>query len=160
MKRNIQPSWWLVAGVLVAQMTISGIVFAGHGEESETINVDENNVAIGGYDTVAYFTESRAIEGTNEYEYTGRDAQWHFANDQHRSLFVSDPEKYAPQYGSFCALGVTLNNAFPVDPKAWTIVKGKLYLNYDTERRDIWRMAQEENIEKANLVWMEHKTPE
>lgn len=150
----------IALGTAALVFLAAGPVFAGHGEETATISVDENNLAINGYDTVSYFTESRAQPGSDEFSYNWRDADWHFARAQHRALFISNPEKYAPQYGAFCALGVSLNAAVTVDPEAWTIVEGKLYLNYNVKFRDKWRLEQKANIEKADLVWMEHQASE
>jgi hypothetical protein len=146
----------LTIGLLILQIGLTGPVHAGHGKEQAIISVDKSNLAISGYDTVAYFTDSQAVKGSKEFEYTWRNARWNFSSIQHRALFISNPEKYAPQFGAFCALGVTFKTAVPIDPLAWTIVEGKLYLNYNTEYRDKWREQQKENIEKANLVWMEH----
>ena len=156
MNRINRLSVLLTIGLLIVQTGLTGLVHAGHGKEQANISVDKNNLAISGYDTVAYFTDSQAVEGSKELEYTWRDARWHFSTKQHRSLFISNPEKYAPQFGAFCALGVTFKSAVPIDPLAWTIVEGNLYLNYNTEYRDKWRQQQKENIEKANLIWMEH----
>ena len=65
------------------------------------INTDEFGVAIKGYDTVAYFTEGRAVKGTADFESLWQDARWHFANAKHRDLFEADPERYVPQYGGY-----------------------------------------------------------
>jgi hypothetical protein len=153
-------SEFVIIGLLALMIIPVSNVLAGHGEETAIISVDENNLAISGYDTVAYFTESHAVAGSEEFTYNWRGADWHFAKAQHRALFISNPEKYAPQYGAFCALGVTLNAAVPVDPEAWTIVEEKLFLNYNVEFRDKWRLEQQPNIEKADLVWADHNTGE
>jgi hypothetical protein len=147
-------------GTVAYVFLAAGPGFAGHGEETATVSVNEDNLAINGYDTVSYFTESMAQPGTDEFSYNWRGADWQFAKAQHRALFISNPEKYVPQYGAYCALGVSLNSAVPVDPEAWTIVEGKLYLNYNDEFRDQWRLDKEANIDKADLVWMEHKALE
>jgi len=90
------------------------------------------DVAIKGYDPVAYFTQHQAVEGSAELSYRWLDATWHFANAENRDLFVSDPVKYAPQYGGYCADGVSFGTITTnIDPKAWRIIEGKLYLSYD-----------------------------
>ena len=90
------------------------------------------NVAIKGYDPVAYFTESRAVQGSNDIRSEWLGATWQFSSTQHRELFVANPVQYAPQYGGLCsdgvAYGVTTTN---IDPHAWRIIDDKLYLNYD-----------------------------
>jgi hypothetical protein len=134
----------------------SGILFAGHGDEQKTMDVGEDKVAINGYDTVAYFTIGEATKGSDSHEYIWRDAVWSFSSAKNRALFIVNPEKYAPQYGAFCAMGVSMNAAVPADPEAWTIVEGKLYLNYNTSARDKWRGEKSQHIEKADIAWAEH----
>lgn len=141
---------------LILSLFLCGPVWAGHGTETKTLNTDQKGVAIGGYDPVAYFTNAKATPGSTEFEYAWRDAAWHFATAEHRALFISDPEKYAPQYGAFCALGVSFNKAVPADPEAWTIVDGKLYLNYNLDYRDKWRAEKNAHIKKADMAWSEH----
>lgn len=95
------------------------------------------DVAIKGYDTVAYFTENRAVEGSAEYSTRWLGATWHFASAENRDLFVKEPVKYAPQYGGHCADGVSFGTITTnIDPKAWRIIEGKLYLNYDPGAAD------------------------
>lgn len=90
------------------------------------------DVAIKGYDPVAYFTEHKAVEGTDKFSYRWLGATWHFASAENRDLFVKDPVKYAPQYGGLCADGVSFGTITTnIDPKAWRIIEGKLYLSYD-----------------------------
>ena len=95
------------------------------------------DVAIKGYDTVAYFTENRAVEGSAEYSTRWLGATWYFASAENRDLFVKEPVKYAPQYGGHCADGVSFGTITTnIDPKAWRIIEGKLYLNYDPGAAD------------------------
>jgi hypothetical protein len=87
------------------------------------------NVAIMGYDPVAYFTDGRAVEGSPQISHSWLGATWHFANTQHRDAFVAEPVRYAPQYGGFCAGSVSIGTVTDnIDPKAWRIIDGKLYL--------------------------------
>lgn len=90
------------------------------------------NVAIKGYDPVAYFTQQRAVRGKEAISYDWLGATWQFSSDQHKRLFAGDPAKYAPQYGGHCADGVAYGELTTnIDPEAWRIIEGKLYLNYD-----------------------------
>jgi hypothetical protein len=89
-------------------------------------------IAIKGYDPVAYFTKGRAIKGSEKFAHTWMGAPWHFANARHRDLFAAEPIKYAPQFGGYCADGVAYGQSTAnIDPEAWRIINGKLYLNYD-----------------------------
>jgi YHS domain-containing protein len=95
------------------------------------------DVAIRGYDTVAYFTEHRAVEGSPQYATRWLGATWYFASAENRDMFKKEPVKYAPQYGGHCADGVSLGTITTnIDPKAWRIIEGKLYLNYDPGAAD------------------------
>jgi hypothetical protein len=112
-----------------------------------------SGVAINGYDVVAYFTESKPVKGKEKYSYQWKDAQWQFSSQQNLDLFKTSPEKYAPQYGGYCAFGVFEDHTAPTSPDAWTIVDGKLYLNYNTDVRNMWRKNQSGCIEQANKNW-------
>ena len=95
------------------------------------------DVAIKGYDTVAYFTRGEAMEGSRKFSHRWLGATWHFASAEHRDLFAADPVKYAPQYGGHCADGVSFGTITTnIDPRAWRIIAGKLYLNYDPGAAD------------------------
>jgi YHS domain-containing protein len=90
------------------------------------------NVAIKGYDPVSYFTQNKAVQGSAEFSHRWLGAEWHFASAENRDLFKADPVKYAPQYGGYCADGVSFGTITTnIDPKAWRIIDGKLYLSYD-----------------------------
>ncbi len=89
-------------------------------------------IAIKGYDPVAYFTKGQAMKGSEEFAHKWLGETWHFANAKHRDLFTADSVKYAPQFGGYCADGVAYGqNTANIDPEAWRIIDGKLYLNYD-----------------------------
>ncbi|NRP70726.1 hypothetical protein ILFOPFJJ_01607 [Ensifer psoraleae] len=95
------------------------------------------DVAIKGYDPVAYFTENKAVEGSPQYSHRWLGATWHFASAEHRDLFMREPSKYAPQYGGYCADGVSFGTVTTnIDPKAWRIIDGKLYISYDPGAAD------------------------
>ena len=112
-----------------------------------------DGAAIRGYDPVAYFTEERPVEGEAGItaEYMG--ATWRFASTENRDLFAADPEKYAPQYGGYCAWAVANNYTASIDPDAWTIRDGKLYLNYSKLVRARWALDKAGNIEAADRNW-------
>jgi hypothetical protein len=120
-------------------------------------------LAIGGYDTVAYFTVGKAVPGTLEYQTTWHDARWQFANKNDLDLFVANPEKYAAQYDGHCAMGVSYESGHKdtVDPEAFTIVNGKLYVNHTKFWTTEWRKNEAENISRADKNWQTVKdTPE
>jgi hypothetical protein len=115
----------------------------------------ENGVAVRGVDVVAYFTAGDAVPGKPEFRHDWNGATWHFASVQNRDAFAADPARYAPQYGGFCAWAVANNYTAPIDPEAWRIVDGKLYLNYSRAIRLRWDMMRQSNIAKADANWPE-----
>jgi YHS domain-containing protein len=111
--------------------------------------------ALRGYDPVAYFKESKPVEGKNEFAHTWNGADWHFSSLQNKEDFIASPEKFAPQYGGYCAYGLSKGYKAPTDPEAWTIVEDKLYLNYSKGVQQTWNKSQKEFIEKADKNWPE-----
>jgi hypothetical protein len=120
------------AGHLVAAVTTIALlsISAAHAEERAAINTGYfGNVAILGYDPVAYFTEGRAVQGSPDIAQSWLGATWYFATAKHRDIFAADPISYAPQYGGFCAGSVAAGRVTDnIDPNSWRIIDGKLYL--------------------------------
>jgi YHS domain-containing protein len=115
-------------------------------------------VAIEGYDTVAYFTDGQATKGSEEFAHEWLGATWYFANAEHRDLFAAQPVKYAPQYGGHCSLGAAFGESTAnIDPEAWSIVNGKLYLQYSKGGRDVWEQDSANMIAAADQKWPEVK---
>jgi YHS domain-containing protein len=121
--------------------------------QSDPINQDRSGVAIKGYDAVAYFTQGKPVKGAAEFTHQYNGATWWFASAADRDEFARTPEKYAPQYGGYCAYGVSKGHTAPIDPEAWTIVEGKLYLNYSKGVKKTWSEAIPQHIEQANKNW-------
>jgi YHS domain-containing protein len=114
------------------------------------------DVAIMGYDTVAYFKEGRATKGSPEISHQWMGATWHFAKPEHRDAFAAEPIRYAPQYGGYCSAGVVTDEVTAnIDPEAWSIVDGKLYLNYSKPVREEWEENSAEMIGRADAKWPE-----
>ena len=112
-----------------------------------------SNVAIKGYDTVAYFTESKAVKGSKDFVTEHKGATWHFSSQENLDLFLSEPEKYEPQYGGYCAYAVAQNTTASIKPELFTIVDDKLYLNYNAKINDQWQSNKEEFIQQADANW-------
>jgi enamine deaminase RidA (YjgF/YER057c/UK114 family) len=117
---------------------------------------EEPRLSISGYDPVAYFTDGKPIQGKTEFEYLWHRLRWRFANNDHRDLFMKSPDRYAPQYDGYCAMGVSNDEAAhkdTVDPEAWAIVDGKLYLTHNRYWLEVWREHSEEYIKRADASW-------
>lgn len=109
--------------------------------------------AIQGYDTVAYFTQNKAVKGETSISAEWNGATWLFVNEEHKALFVANPEAYAPQYGGYCAYAMADGKAVRVDPKAFSVVDGLLYLNFSTGVRSRWEADIEGYVSSANQQW-------
>jgi YHS domain-containing protein len=102
-------------------------------------DVHLKNAALGGYDAVAYFSEKAAKPGDAANKLNWKGADWYFTSAENMKLFAASPEKYAPQYGGFCAFAAAKGAIAPGDPEAWTVFKEKLYINYSPAVREEWR---------------------
>lgn len=116
-------------------------------------NKTPEGIAIKGYDPVAYFLDGKPVKGSDEFTHLWRGAVWKFSSARHRDLFAGDPEKFAPRYGGYCAFAVSIGKTADIDPDAWTIVDGKLYLNLDTKTRKLWEQDIPGNIRKGDENW-------
>ena len=107
--------------------TLKGGLFGGRGD-----------TAILGYDTVAYFTDGKPVKGLDSFAAEWMGARWKFASQAHLDQFKASPEKYAPQYGGYCAYGVSQDHLVSIEPDKFKIIDGKLYLNYDADVQQTW----------------------
>ena len=112
------------------------------------------DTAIRGYDTVAYFTDAKAVKGVESYSFTWHNLTWHFVSKEHRDLFAADPAKYAPQYDGFCAWAMTESRLAYTDPEVWKVVDNKLYLNCSPSAFEKWSRDIPGNIKKADAIWL------
>lgn len=120
----------------------------------DKINKTFWGVAIKGYDTVAYHTEGRAAKGNSDFSYTWNDAKWYFVSKENMELFAQDPERYSPQYGGHWARSLsTTGKVAGVNPEAFKIIDGKLYLNFNNESATKFEADAAENINKADESW-------
>jgi YHS domain-containing protein len=141
---RITRRFLLAAGIAAMQLMAAG--------RADPVNKD-GNVAIKGYDPVAYFTQSAAVKGSPQFTQAWMGATWQFSSAANRDEFARNPEKYAPQYGGYCAYGVSKGHAVSIDPEAWKVVDGKLYLNYSKDVQKTWSGNIPDNIERANRKW-------
>lgn len=112
-----------------------------------------NGVAINGYDAVAYFTDHKPVKGKHEFSTSYKGASFYFATAAHRDAFAKQPELYVPQYGGYCAFGTAEGHKAPTEPQAFTVVDGKLYLNYNDDVAKTWRSNIDGYIKRANANW-------
>lgn len=111
------------------------------------------NTAVQGYDPVAYFTEGRPVKGSKDHETEYQGATFRFASAANRDAFIADPDKYAPQYGGYCAWAISQGYHAKGDARFWKIVDGKLYLNYNSSIQKKWEGDIPGFIASANANW-------
>jgi hypothetical protein len=141
-----------LVGALVLAL---GLVAAGPAAaaKSEINQSFFGGVAIEGTDPVAYFTDKQPVPGSSAFTHTWKGAEWRFKDAANRDAFASVPATYAPQFGGYCAWAVSQGYTASIDPEAWTIVEGRLYLNYNMDVRAQWSRDIPGNIERGRKNW-------
>lgn len=137
--------------LIVLVIALSGPL-AGAGPKP-AVNSGSDGIALKGYDVVAYAVAGAAVKGTPQFPYAWNGAVWLFSTADNRAGFIKSPEKYAPQFGGYCAWAVSRGYTADVDPEAWKIVDGRLYLNYSKSVQRRWEQDIPGNIAKAKGNW-------
>lgn len=135
-----------------AAIALPAAASASAGRPVNTLGSAEG-IAIDGYDPVAYFREGGPRKGLPEHALKHGGATWHFASAQNRALFSADPERYKPAYGGFCAYGTSRGYLVKIEPEAWSIVDGRLYLNYDLGVRETWARDTAKYLDRSEKNW-------
>jgi len=141
-------SLWLLTSLL--SVVVAASAFAGE-------YFERDGIAIGGYDPVAYFAEMKPVKGLTEFHAEYQGSTFYFSTEANRDTFTANPDKFAPQYGGYCAFGMAKGYKAVIDPAAFTVVGDKLYLNYSETVRSKWTLDIPGYIQKANANWPEVK---
>jgi YHS domain-containing protein len=136
---------------LVILFAFCGFPFLAQAQKPEIYSA--SGAAIRGYDPVAYFADGKPVKGSEKFSYRWKGATWHFASQDNRDKFAAAPDKFAPQYGGYCAYGVAGGYAVSIDPAAWSVRDGKLYLNYSAGVQKDWLKDVPGYIRKADANW-------
>jgi YHS domain-containing protein len=139
--------------VAAAALAFFASLMPGQAREAEVYTGLFSSLAVGGYDTVAYFKESKPIKGKAEFSTEYKGATWRFSSAANLTAFKANPTAFAPQYGGYCAWAVSQNYTASGDPNYWKIVNGKLYLNYDRSVQETWEKDIPGFIAKADKNW-------
>ena len=119
----------------------------------ELQNLDRNGIAIQGYDPVAFFTDNRPVKGNAQFQSEYRGAKYYFVSSEHKAAFDKEPAKYEPQFGGYCAYGVTRSTRAPIKIEAWQIVNGRLLMQYDLDIKNKFNQDQQGMLKKADENW-------
>lgn len=153
---NVSKRKLLIAGgtfITIAGAGMAYNAFVPHTYMAQVVYI-VGGIALGGTDTVAYFTDGKPVMGSQTYAAEWNGAAWHFANAENRDTFAAAPEKYAPQYGGFCAWAVAARKKlYSTQPENWTIENGRLYLNYNDNIQKKWETDKQGFIAKGDLNW-------
>lgn len=137
---------------LLTFLVLASVALHGRGPKPAINATYFGNVALKGYDAVAYETGT-ATPGSSRFEHRWNGAVWRFTSAANRDRFAQDPEKYAPQFGGYCAWAVSRGYTADIDPEAFRIVDGRLYLNYSTSVRTEWEKDIQGNIARGRANW-------
>jgi YHS domain-containing protein len=145
MKKVLKKQFLTIATIFISTISIvhaqKSPVYAPHG------------VALDGYDAVAFFNQAKPVKGSESFSYSWQGAKWLFADKNDLEKFKESPVKYAPQYGGYCAYGVSQGHKAPIEADTWTILDNKLYFNYDAKVKATWMKNQSVYIDQANSKW-------
>ena len=122
----------------------------GHKEVNQPMFSD---IAINGYDPVAYSLSNQAVEGNEHYIHVWKEASWLFASEENKNKFMANPEKYAPEYGGYCAFAVSKGFTANTNPEVFELIDGKLYLFDGEDVKQEWKANLKENLEKGKINW-------
>lgn len=138
--------------IVFAGVAVSAVVASGAGPKPP-VNRGDRGTALKGYDPIAYAAAGMPVKGSPQFEHHWNGAVWHFSSPENRDRFAREPEKFAPQFGGYCSYAVSRGYTADIDPEAWKIVDGKLYLNYSKRVQRLWEQDVAGNIARGLANW-------
>jgi len=136
--------------ILVSISSIAaGLMLLGNAHATNQLST-----AIGGYDTVAYFTEGKPVQGRAKFHHFWNGAVWYFSSEDNRDKFIAEPVAYAPQYDGYCAWAASQNYKRPGDPQVWQVEDNKLYIKVHEGAQKKWRANVSKHISDADENWV------
>jgi len=130
-----------------------GLAAEAHAQSKSLLNLDKSGVAVQGYDPVAFFTDGKPVKGNPQFTSSLKGATYYFASAEHKAAFDKEPAKYEPQFGGYCAYGVTKGKTVPIEVDAFQVVNGRLLLQYDKGIRDKFNKDTQGNLKLADSNW-------
>ncbi len=141
----------VLAALLAGGLHVTGV--QAHAAEPAVYTGVVAGVGVGGYDPVAYFRRDAAIQGSAALPLVHDGVTYRFESEENRRLFAADPERYLPRFGGYCAWAVAEGYTAHGDPEAWSVVEGRLYLNYSPRIRARWERDTPGNIAAGEANW-------
>lgn len=148
-RRCTQVWAFILLGAVLVSMLAATMPAAAGGP----LNLDADGYAIGRYDPVAYFTVGKAIKGDVAHTASYDGANYAFASEEHRQIFLQDPDKFVPQYGGHCAYGAVYGGKSSIDPEIWEIVDGRLFFMINPGTMTLWQKRKADYIKIADQAW-------
>ncbi|MEE9272230.1 MAG: YHS domain-containing (seleno)protein [Robiginitomaculum sp.] len=111
-----------------------------------------NNLAVGGYDILSFY-QGNLIKGSPKISVNWKGVRWQFATKTNLETFIKEPEKYEPAYGGYCAWALANNKLAKGKPKHWTIKDGRLFLNINSQIKQLWLKHMDKFIEQGDKNW-------
>ena len=139
--------------LLTATLTAPTVAAQAAAGTKVLINTDKTGLALQGYDPVAFFTDGRPVQGSAAHRTSHLGAEYRFASAEHQNAFEAEPAKYAPQFGGYCAYGVSQGHTAPVQIDTWQIVDGRLLLNYSQSVKRKFDADRAAYLQKADANW-------
>ena len=144
---------FLINTIFLSFTVMVALFFISCSSSLPPVNADSHGVAIKGYDAVAYHTMHKAVKGKSIYQFEWNGAKWLFSTQEHLQLFMDFPEHYSPKYGGYCTYAVSQGDIADIDPEAWTLFKGKLYLNLNKDVQALWESNKGGYVKEADKNW-------
>ncbi len=151
----------LFVSLCVAAVGVGATLRLAHAFDPKSaapVNLDKAGLALRGFDPVGYFTAGKLVQGGKDFQSVWGGATYQFASAANQAAFDVAPDKYAPKYGGFCAYAASQGYKADADPAAWTIVDGKLYVNYNADVAKLWQSKQASFIPAADKNWPKVQT--
>jgi YHS domain-containing protein len=153
MQSTRHPSVLWLLKALLAVLAASLLPVAAWAKEPAVYTRLFSNIALSGYDPVAYFVDGKPVKGDAKFSHDYQGAKWQFSSAENRDKFAAAPQNFAPQFGGYCAWAVSQGYTASADPMLWKIVQGKLYVNFNAEVQKKWETDIAGHIQKANANW-------
>jgi YHS domain-containing protein len=139
--------------VLITAMMLVGLANAQAVNGKPFVNVNDQGIILDGYDAVAFFTDNKPVKGDPKFQFTYEGAVYHFASQEHLDMFQSNPDKYKPQFGGYCAYAVSLGRVAPIDVNTFSIVNGRLVIQHNARAVAGWNKDVPGNLQLADKYW-------